>query len=146
MSLLQLVSTRGVVNGRPAWRYLVSWLIGVVVLTAAHLHKGGDFSLEECAWLAFVAAAMMYAGLGIDTIYRLARHRDVYHWQLQPLIRILIVVACVLLVVFIAGVTNSPGLSLLLFVPLLPVMLGIDRYVRKDRNGMSPMDEPEVLQ
>jgi hypothetical protein len=132
MRFLQLGSMHLVVNGRPVWRYGVSWLCGFVVLTVSYISVGGNLSLEEAAWLAFVAAAIVYAFLGVDTIYRLARHRDVYQWQLRPSIRVLIVVVCLLLLFFIAGVTNSPGLSLLLVVPLLPVMLGIDRYVSRN--------------
>jgi TRAP-type C4-dicarboxylate transport system permease large subunit len=123
---------------------MTSWLCGVVVLTIAYMAKSGNISLEESGWSAFVAAVIVYAGLGVDTIYRLARHREVYQWQLRPLTRALIVVVCVLLVFFIAGVTNYPGLALLIVVPLLPVMLGIDRYVRRNRNGMPPVDGPEA--
>ena len=132
MRFLQLGSMRLAVNGRPVWRYVVSWLCGFVVLTVSYVSGGRSLSLEEVAWLAFVAALIVYAFLGVDTIYRLARHRDVYQWQLRPFTRVLIVVVCLLLLFFIAGVTNSPGLSLLVVVPLLPVMLGIDRYVSRN--------------
>jgi hypothetical protein len=43
-----------------------------------------------------------------------------------------------------AGATESIGLTLLAVVPLLPVMLAIDRYVRRSRNGMPPANGPEV--
>jgi hypothetical protein len=125
---------------------MVSWLCGVVVLIVAYVSGGGSLSLEEGGLLAFIAAVMVYALLGVDTIYRLARHREVYQWQLRPFTRVLIVVVCLLLVFFIAGVTNAPGLALLLVVPLLPVMLGLDRYVRRNKSGMSPVDGSEVSQ
>ena len=117
---------------------MLAWLYCVVVLTVIHVLTGGSLSPEESGWLAFVAAFIAYVGLGVKTIYKLARHRHndaLYQWQLRPLTRVLIAVACVLLISLIAGVTNAPGLALVVVVPLLPMMLGIDGYVRRHRNG-----------
>jgi hypothetical protein len=143
MRLLQLVRSCFDSNAPLGRRYVSAWLYGVVVLTGSHLLKGGSLSLEESAWLAFAAAVIVYVALGVDTVYKLARYRQedaVHQWQLRPLTRVLIVVAWVFLILFIAGVTNAPGLALLLVVPLLPVMLGINRYVRRNRNGLPPVD------
>jgi hypothetical protein len=149
MRLTQLVRSCFDSNAPLGRRYVFGWLYGVVVLTGSHLLKGGSLSLEESSWLAFAAAVIVYVALAVDTVYKLARHRQedaVHQWQLRPPTRVLIVVVWVFLILFIAGVTNAPGLALLLVVPLLPVMLGIDRYVRRNRNDLPPADAPEISQ
>ncbi len=149
MRLLKLTRSCFDSNAPLGRRYVSGWLYGFVVLTGIHLLSGASSSSEEGAWLAFVAAMIVYGALGVDTIYKLTRHRQedaVHQWQLRPPTRVLIVVAWVLLILFIAGMTNAPGLALLLVVPLLPVMLGIDRYVRRNTNGLPPADGPGISQ
>jgi hypothetical protein len=133
MRLPQLVSTRPVVNGRPVWRYVVSWLCGFAVLTLVYLGEGNGLSLEDGGRFAFIAAV-----IGV----RLVGSR--YDVQIGATSRGLPVAAAaahacpdrpglVPPTFLIAAATNSPGLALLVVVVLLPVMLVIDHYVKSVR-------------
>lgn len=72
-------------------------------------------------------------------IDRYLKSRDkTYQWHLRPSTRVLIAAAWTVLILFIAGATSSAGLALLAVVPLLPVMVVIDRYVKSRRKDIPP--------
>jgi hypothetical protein len=107
-------------------------------------------ALIVAAWtvlILFIAGATRSAGLALLAVVPLLPAMVAidlyvkgggYEWHLRPVTRSLIVAAWAVVILLIAGATSSAGLALLAVVPLLPVIVGIDRYVKTRRKDTPP--------